>query len=98
MNNLQDLPELCIPSNYTVIKKNAFFNCVALNHIYTTASEDVDEDAEVFLNADAVDGGPNTYTIASTVTKIEEGAFATRARPITDIYVLALKAPVCEVT
>lgn len=89
MENIQTLTELCIPSNFTRIEENALYNCNHLSHIYTTASESNGE------NADAVDGGPNTITIASTVTDIETGAFATGCETITDVYVLARTAPKC---
>lgn len=89
MQNIQSLTELCIPSNFTRIEENALFNCNQLSHIYTTASKNKGE------NADAVDGGPNTITIASTVTDIETGAFATGCETITDVYVLARTAPKC---
>lgn len=96
--NIQTLPELMIPSNYTVIKAHAFDLCTSLTHIYTnmTGNDGYDDVDNVYLNADAVDGGPNTYTIASTVTKIETGAFTTGAHPIMDVYVLARTTPLCE--
>ncbi|MBR6716298.1 MAG: leucine-rich repeat protein [Prevotella sp.] len=98
MENIQTLPELMIPSNFTEIKAYAFNLCTSLTHIYTNMSGNngYDEDDNVYLNADAVDGGPNTYTIASTVTKIETGAFTTGAHPIMDVYVLARTTPLCE--
>lgn len=88
MENIQTLTELCIPSNFTRIEENALYNCNHLSHIYTTASDKGE-------NADAVDGGPNTITIAATVTDIETGAFATGCETITDVYVLARTAPKC---
>ncbi len=95
-NNLQQVSELCIPYNYTTIGSCAFFNTHALMHIYTTDNpEDVSDDETI------VDNGPYTYTFSANLIEIEGGIgdnstfFGDHIEDVTDIYVLAEKAPLC---
>lgn len=95
-NNLQQISELCIPYNYTTIGSCAFYNTHALMHIYTTDNPEVDSDDEKI-----VDNGPYTYTFSANLKQIEGGIgvnstfFGNHIEDVTDIYVLAEKAPLC---
>lgn len=95
-NNLQQISELCIPYNYTTIGSCAFFNTHALMHIYTTDNPEDDSDDETI-----VDNGPYTYTFSANLKQIEGGIgvnstfFGNHIEAVTDIYVLAEKAPLC---
>lgn len=95
-NTLQQVSELCIPYNYEVIGSGAFTNTHALMHIYTTDNpEDASDDETI------VDNGPYTYTFSANLKQIEGGIgvnstfFGDNIEAVTDIYVLAEKAPLC---
>lgn len=95
-DNLHYVSELCIPYNYTTIGSCAFYNTHALMHIYTTDNPEVDSDDETI-----VDNGPYTYTFSANLKQIEGGIgvnstfFGDNIEAVTDIYVLAEKAPLC---
>lgn len=95
-DNLHYVSELCIPYNYTTIGSCAFYNTHALMHIYTTDNPEVDSDDETI-----VDNGPYTYTFSANLKQIEGGIgvnstfFGNHIEDVTDIYVLAEKAPLC---
>lgn len=95
-DNLHYVSELCIPYNYTTIGSCAFFNTHALMHIYTTDNPEDDSDDETI-----VDNGPYTYTFSANLKQIEGGIgvnstfFGDNIEAVTDIYVLAEKAPLC---
>lgn len=91
-NTFKGLTSICIPSNYTTIGENAFNDCEALSHIYTTrAAED-----EGVLDSN-YDHGDKTITLPSSITYIAKNAFSLVAQEtITDVYILAKKAPKCE--
>ncbi|MEE1317257.1 MAG: leucine-rich repeat protein [Prevotella sp.] len=95
-NNLQQISELCIPYNYTTIGSCAFHNTHSLMHIYTTDNPEDDSDDETI-----VDNGPYTYTFSANLKEIEGGIgvkstfFGDNIEAVTDIYVLAEKAPLC---
>lgn len=95
-DNLYYVSELCIPYNYTTIGSCAFYNTHALMHIYTTDNPEVDSDDETI-----VDNGPYTYTFSANLKQIEGGIavnstfFGDNIEAVTDIYVLAEKAPLC---
>lgn len=95
-DNLHYVSELCIPYNYTTIGSCAFYNTHALMHIYTTDNpEDASDDETI------VDNGPYTYTFSANLKQIEGGIgvnstfFGNHIEDVTDIYVLAEKAPLC---
>ncbi|MBR6262173.1 MAG: hypothetical protein IKR05_03040 [Prevotella sp.] len=100
MNTQSMIHELCIPSNFQYFMDYAFNHIgIKLQHIYTDAAN---EDG---LLSTAVDNGWDleadkpwsTYTLASTVKYIAIGAFDTgETNTLSDVYVLAKIAPVCE--
>lgn len=95
-DNLHYVSELCIPYNYTTIGSCAFYNTHALMHIYTTDNPENNSDDETI-----VDNGPYTYTFSANLKQIEGGIgvnatfFGDNIEAVTDIYVLAEKAPLC---
>lgn len=101
--NLQHVSELCIPYNYTTIGSGAFYNTHALMHIYTTDDPADDSDDET-----TVDHGPYTFTFSANLEQIEGGDvaesgtsstfFGKDIEQVTDVYVLATKAPKCGAT
>ncbi|MEE1120692.1 MAG: leucine-rich repeat protein [Prevotella sp.] len=90
-NNLQYVSELCIPYNYEVIGSCAFYNASSLTHIYTTDPNE----------GTIVENGPYTFTFSANLKEIEGGIgthptfFGDHIEDVTDIYVLAEKAPLC---
>ena len=91
-NGVKTLQEICIPYNYEIIRSGAF-NGTAVEHITTT-------DASGAL----IDNGDNTYTLSANVQELgtkpsEDGVFVNQVFPhdllVTDIYILATKAPKC---
>ena len=81
--NIPGIEKICVPSNYTVFGQECF-KLTGLRHLTTT---DPTTGAEI-------DNGPLTYTIGSTVTSVETGAFLAY-KHITDVYVMATTAPKC---
>lgn len=106
-NNLQYVSELCIPYNYTTIGSGAFYNTHALMHIYTTDNPD-DDGLEENDDETTVDHGPYTFTFSANLKQIEGGDvaesgttstfFGKDIEQVTDVYVLATKAPKCGAT
>jgi hypothetical protein len=92
LNNNHSLEEICIPYNYQIIRSGAF-NGTAVDHITTT-------DASGAL----IDNGDHTWTLSANITELgsvpsEPGAFVNQVFQhdllVTDIYILATKAPKC---
>ena len=92
LNNNQSLKEICIPYNYQIIRSGAFHG-TAVEHITTT-------DASGAL----IDNGDNTWTLSANITELgsvpsEPGVFVPQVFQhdllVTDIYILATKAPKC---
>ena len=81
--NIPGIEEICVPSNYTVFGQECF-KLTGLKHLTTT---------DPTTHA-VIDNGPLTYTIGSTVTSVETGAFLAY-KHITDVYVMATTAPKC---
>lgn len=88
-NNLKNITSICIPSNYTSVGKDAFYNCISLSHIYTTRAAGDD-----FVDSNYYHGD-NTYTLPSSLKSIATGAFNTGKKTISDLYILAKTAPEC---
>ncbi|MBQ9164421.1 MAG: leucine-rich repeat protein [Bacteroidaceae bacterium] len=90
IHNLQKVVDLCIPSNYKTIGKNAFNNCLGLTHIYTE---------DVVAGDGKSDHGNNTLTFPPHLESVGAGAFENCDR-FTDIYITTPTdepAPTCEV-
>ena len=81
--NIPGIEEICVPSNYTVFGQDCF-KLTALKHLTTTDP----------TTGAVIDNGSLTYTIGSTVTSVETGAFLAY-KHITDVYVMATTAPKC---
>lgn len=100
LRNCNKVKELCIPDNYEIIEKRAFFNAHGLTHIYTTdpRNEDADPDNDV-----TVDNGDGSFTFSANLKEIK--SVGDQSNPtffgnamqasVGDIYVLAVKAPKC---
>ena len=93
--------ELCIPYNYTKIGAEAFYLSTQLCHIYTTDNP-ADDEETVNDNATIVDNGLYTFTFSANLKEIEgpvnrqHSTFCGFAiELVTDIYNLALDAPLC---
>lgn len=92
--------ELCIPYNYEIIEKRAFFNTHGLTHIYTTDPRNEDEDPDNNVTVDYKDG---SFTFSANLKEIRSDAnqsyptfFGNAMQAsVWDIYVLAVKAPKC---
>lgn len=99
MNNCEGVQSLCIPYNYEIIGKRAFFNAHGLTHIYTTDPKNTAE------NPDNVktDHGDGSFTFSANLKEIRsvgsrsEGTFFGNGmqEKVFDIYNLAVKAPKC---
>lgn len=91
---------ICIPYNYEIIGKRAFFNAHGLSHIYTTDPRNTDKEPD---NVN-VDHGDGSFTFSANLKEIRsahsqsEGTFFGNAMQtkVFDIYNLAVKAPKCE--
>ncbi len=91
---------ICIPYNYEIIGKRAFFNAHGLSHIYTTDPRNTDKEPD---NVN-VDHGDGSFTFSANLKEIRsahsqsEGTFFGNAmqQKVFDIYNLAVKAPKCE--
>lgn len=92
--------ELCIPYNYEIIEKRAFFNTHGLTHIYTTDPRNEDEDPDNNVTVDYKDG---SFTFSANLKEIRSDGnqsyptfFGNAMQAsVKDIYVLAVKAPKC---
>lgn len=83
MSGCQNVKELYIPEGYTIVGKDAFKG-TNLSHIYTDEVKG--------------DNGEGTITLPSSLTKICTGAFSLSDQVlITDVYVLSIEAPECEI-
>ncbi len=91
-NGIKTLKEICIPYNYQIIRSRAFHG-TAVEHITTT-------DASGAL----IDNGEHTWTLSANITELgsvpsEPGVFVDQVFQhdllVTDIYILATKAPKC---
>ena len=96
------IKEVCIPANYTEIDRFAFLGAEGqgITH-YTTIATEVDEQKQLFngiKKGDVIDYGNRTMTLPSTLKFVGRGAFSgyDGAALVEDVYVLAEKAPVCE--
>ncbi len=91
--NCNKVKELCIPYNYEIIEKRAFFNTHGLTHIYTTDNR----------NDVTVDNGDGSFTFSANLKEIRSVGdqinytFFGKAmqESVWDIYVLAEEAPKC---
>ncbi|MCR4853362.1 MAG: leucine-rich repeat domain-containing protein [Prevotella sp.] len=92
LNGNKSLTEICIPYNYQIIRSGAFHG-TAVEHITTT-------DASGAL----IDNGEHTWTLSANITELgsvpsEPGVFVNQVFQhdllVTDIYILATKAPKC---
>ena len=91
-NGIKTLKEICIPYNFQIIRSRAFHG-TAVEHITTT-------DASGAL----IDNGEHTWTLSANITELgsvpsEPGVFVDQVFQhdllVTDIYILATKAPKC---
>lgn len=99
MNNCVGVLSLCIPYNYEIIGKRAFFNAHGLTHIYTTDPSNTKE------NPDNVktDHGDGSFTFSANLKEIcsegdaSKGTFFGNGmqQKVFDIYNLAVEAPKC---
>lgn len=99
MNNCVGVLSLCIPYNYEIIGKRAFFNAHGLTHIYTTDPKNTEK------NPDNVktDHGNGSFTFSANLKeirsegKVDKGTFFGDGMQVKvfDIYNLAVKAPKC---
>lgn len=86
---------LCIPTNYKYIRRGAFLGCNGLNHVYTTQSNEGEEEG-------AWDHGYNTITLSPYVKELETFAFwiggdnGALHDGIKGVYPLGKTAPKCE--
>ena len=86
-----NIKELYIPCGYETVGKNALNGC-NISHIYT--DETKDENGNVYM---AGDNGDKSMTLPASLKKICTGAFAISDNvDIYDVYILAEKAPICE--
>lgn len=91
-NGMENLTELMIPSHYKVIGEMAFWNSKKLTHIYV---KDI-------KTGTVYDHGDYTITLPESLQEIKsEGTdknptfFGDEMKKVTDIYVMAEKAPKC---
>ena len=99
MNNCKGVKSLCIPYNYEIIGKRAFFNAHGLTHIYTTDPSNTKE------NPDNVktDHGNGSFTFSANLKDIRSEGDASKGtffgngmqQEVFDIYNLAVEAPKC---
>ena len=82
--SMTSLQNLCIPYNYQFIKKDAFKQS-NVYHITTTDAAYAE-----------IDNGPHTYTFSANLKSIGTSAFRVKYDLVTDVYVLAKEAPLCE--
>lgn len=91
-NGNKTLKEICIPYNYETIRSRAFHG-TAVEHITTTDA-----------NGALIDNGEHTWTLSANIRELgsvpsESGVFVDQVFQhdllVTDIYILATKAPKC---
>lgn len=93
VSSIGKLRKVCIPGNFKRIEQKAFYQCNKLTHITTTGTDNLGNgDYENLL----IDNGDNTITLPANLEFIGKDAFSL-VENIKDVYVLAEKAPVCEV-
>lgn len=94
MNNCVGVRSLCIPYNYEIIGKRAFYNAAGLTHIYTT------DPSNTGLKTDHGDG---SFTFSANLKEIRSVGDVSAAtffgdgmqKNVSDIYNLAVEAPKC---
>ena len=90
---------LCIPSNFTTIKRYALGNTTV--RCLTTDNADhtvvIGANGEQFAtDAEAKAACYDTFTLSSNIASVGMGAFLPQSETITDIYVMATTTPKCE--
>ena len=110
IGNLQSMLSINIPSTVKVLKSGSLFGSAMLCHVWTDgtdADKRYDYGAVLSVAADGtetkvyaddiVDQSPvyGTWTLPASLTYIE--TILTNAEHVKDLYVMATKAPVCEV-
>lgn len=98
MNNCVGVLSLCIPYNYEIIGKRAFFNAHGLTHIYTTDPKNEDNPDNV-----KTDHGKGSFTFSANLKEIRSEGDASKGtffgngmqEKVFDIYNLAVEAPKC---
>jgi len=93
MKGCSGVKELYIPTGYEIVGMNAFSGC-NLSKITTDNLIKSGTTEEVLMPGD---NGEGTFTLPSSLKKICTGSFSVSDKlDITDVYVLATTAPVCE--
>lgn len=96
LNLFQKMKELCIPHNYTIIKKNALYQST-ISHIYTTSPNNQNINGTEYSKGEVLDLGPTSWTLPPSLELVEEGAFITNVtNEVTDVYVLNPVTPICH--
>ena len=110
IGNLQSMLSINIPSTVKVLKSGSLFGSAMLCHVWTDgldANKRYDNGAVLSVASDGtetkvyaddiVDQSPvyGTWTLPASLTYIE--TILTNAEHVKDLYVMATKAPVCEV-
>lgn len=96
LNLFQKMKELCIPHNYTIIKKNALYQST-ISHIYTTSPNNQNINGTEYSKGQVLDLGPTSWTLPPSLELVEEGAFITNVtNEVTDVYVLNPVTPICH--
>lgn len=98
MNNCEGVQSLCIPYNYEIIGKRAFFNAHGLTHIYTTDPRNKENPDNV-----KTDHGDGSFTFSANLKEIRSVGDVSAAtffgdgmqKNVSDIYNLAVEAPKC---
>lgn len=99
MNNCVGVRSLCIPYNYEIIGKRAFYNAAGLTHIYTTDPRNTkDNPGNV-----KTDHGDGSFTFSANLKEIRSVGDVSAAtffgdgmqKNVSDIYNLAVEAPKC---
>lgn len=99
MNNCQGVKSLCIPYNYEIIGKRAFYNAAGLTHIYTTDPRNTkDNPGNV-----KTDHGDGSFTFSANLKEIRSEGNTNAAtffgdgmqQKVFNIYNLAVEAPKC---
>lgn len=99
MNTCKGVKSLCIPYNYEIIGKRAFFNAAGLTHIYTTDPRNTkDNPGNV-----KTDHGDGSFTFSANLKEIRSEGNTNAAtffgdgmqQKVFNIYNLAVKAPKC---
>lgn len=90
---------LCIPSNFTTIKRYALGNttvrCLTTDNANHTVI--VGANGEQYAtDAEAKAACYDTFTLSSNIASVGMGAFLPQSETITDVYVMATTTPECE--